>query len=67
MAITDLDDDACYRATFTRDARFDGRLFGGVKTTGIYCRPICPVLLAKSKAVDSDSINLSSGTAHDRA
>src|SRR6476620_1386128 len=38
----DLDHDACYRAISTRDARFDGRLFTGVKTTGIYCRPICP-------------------------
>jgi AraC family transcriptional regulator of adaptative response / DNA-3-methyladenine glycosylase II len=38
----DLDDDACYRAISTRDARFDGRLFIGVHTTGIYCRPICP-------------------------
>ena len=38
----DLDDDACYRAIQTRDPRFDGRLFIGVKTTGIYCRPICP-------------------------
>ncbi len=38
----DMDDDACYRALQTRDARFDGRLFVGVRTTGIYCRPICP-------------------------
>ncbi|HEY0182539.1 MAG TPA: AlkA N-terminal domain-containing protein [Rhodopila sp.] len=38
----DLDHDACYRAIAVRDARFDGRLFTGVKTTGIYCRPICP-------------------------
>ncbi len=38
----DLDHDACYRAIATRDARFDGRLFVGVRTTGIYCRPICP-------------------------
>lgn len=38
----DLDPDACYRAVQTRDARFDGRFFTGVKTTGIYCRPICP-------------------------
>lgn len=37
-----LDQDACYRAVLTRDARFDGRFFGGVKTTGIYCRPVCP-------------------------
>jgi AraC family transcriptional regulator of adaptative response / DNA-3-methyladenine glycosylase II len=38
----EMDDDACYRALCTRDARFDGRLFVGVRTTGIYCRPICP-------------------------
>jgi AraC family transcriptional regulator of adaptative response / DNA-3-methyladenine glycosylase II len=38
----DLDPDACYRALQTRDARFDGRFFTGVKTTGIYCRPVCP-------------------------
>ena len=33
---------ACYRAIQTHDARFDGRLFIGVTSTGIYCRPICP-------------------------
>jgi AraC family transcriptional regulator of adaptative response / DNA-3-methyladenine glycosylase II len=38
----DLDHDACYRAIETRDARFDGRFFTAVKTTGIYCRPVCP-------------------------
>ncbi|MFB9289983.1 Ada metal-binding domain-containing protein [Pseudoduganella plicata] len=32
----------CHRAIQTRDARFDGRLFIGVTSTGIYCRPICP-------------------------
>ncbi len=37
-----LDPEACYRAVATRDARFDGRFFTGVKTTGIYCRPVCP-------------------------
>ncbi len=37
-----LDQDACYRAVVTRDPRFDGRFFGCVKTTGIYCRPVCP-------------------------
>ncbi|CAN5232832.1 hypothetical protein BH10PSE2_BH10PSE2_17570 [soil metagenome] len=37
-----LDQDACYRAVATRDARFDGRFFGGVTSTGIYCRPVCP-------------------------
>jgi AraC family transcriptional regulator, regulatory protein of adaptative response / DNA-3-methyladenine glycosylase II len=38
-----LDDDALYRALSTRDARFDGRFFTGVTSTGIYCRPICRV------------------------
>src|SRR5438477_6369979 len=38
----DLDHDACYRAICQRDVRFDGRFFTAVKTTGIYCRPICP-------------------------
>lgn len=37
-----LDPEACYRACATRDVRFDGRFFIGVRTTGIYCRPICP-------------------------
>ncbi len=37
------DDDARYRALCSHDARFDGRLFVGVTTTGIYCRPVCRV------------------------
>lgn len=37
----------CYRALSTRDARFDGRLFVGVTSTGIYCRPICPARTPK--------------------
>ena len=45
----DMDHDACYRAVATRDPRFDGRIFGGVKTTGIYCRPICPARTPKSE------------------
>jgi len=43
--------DVCYRAIATRDARFDGRLFTGVKTTGIYCRPICPARTPKRENV----------------
>jgi AraC family transcriptional regulator of adaptative response / DNA-3-methyladenine glycosylase II len=38
-----LDSDTCYRAVLARDSRFDGRFFTGVTSTGIYCRPICPV------------------------
>src|ERR1700677_2696576 len=37
-----LDHDTCYRIFLARDRRFDGRVFLGVRTTGIYCRPICP-------------------------
>lgn len=37
-----FDRDICYRAVQSRDARFDGRFFTGVRSTGIYCRPICP-------------------------
>jgi len=37
-----IDDDVCYRALKARDVRFDGVFFVGVRTTGIYCRPICP-------------------------
>ena len=33
----------CYQALLSRDTRFDGRFFVCVKTTGIYCRPICRV------------------------
>jgi AraC family transcriptional regulator of adaptative response / DNA-3-methyladenine glycosylase II len=47
----DLDHDACYRAISLRDARFDGRFFTGVKTTGIYCRPICPARTPRSENV----------------
>jgi len=36
-----LDDDQCYRALKTHDARFDGRFFVGVGSTKIYCRPVC--------------------------
>jgi AraC family transcriptional regulator, regulatory protein of adaptative response / DNA-3-methyladenine glycosylase II len=47
----DMDHAACYRAIATRDARFDGRLFVAVRTTGIYCRPICPARTPRSENV----------------
>lgn len=46
-----LDHDTCYRALASRDARFDGRFFIAVKTTRIYCRPICPARTALSRNV----------------
>jgi AraC family transcriptional regulator of adaptative response / DNA-3-methyladenine glycosylase II len=41
------DREICYRALQSRDARFDGLLFVGVTSTGIYCRPICPARTPK--------------------
>jgi AraC family transcriptional regulator, regulatory protein of adaptative response / DNA-3-methyladenine glycosylase II len=38
-----LDHDAAYQAMCTHDVRFDGRLFVGVTSTGVYCRPVCRV------------------------
>lgn len=46
-----LDHDACYRAISVRDARYDGRFFTAVKTTRIYCRPVCPARTPLSRNV----------------
>jgi AraC family transcriptional regulator, regulatory protein of adaptative response / DNA-3-methyladenine glycosylase II len=37
-----LDAAACHAAVRSRDARFDGMFYTAVKTTGVYCRPVCP-------------------------
>ena len=44
-----LSNDAYYCALASRDARFDGQFFVAVKSTGIYCRPICRVRLPAKK------------------
>jgi AraC family transcriptional regulator, regulatory protein of adaptative response / DNA-3-methyladenine glycosylase II len=36
------DHKSCYEALVARDPRFDGVLYVGVTTTGVYCRPVCP-------------------------
>lgn len=41
------DHERCYRAVQSRDARFDGVFYTGVRTTGIYCRPSCPAVTPK--------------------
>ena len=46
-----LDHDACYSAIRVRDARYDGRFFTAVKTTRIYCRPVCPARTPLSRNV----------------
>ncbi len=43
----DLDPERCYEALRSRDARFDGRFFVGVRTTGVFCRPVCPARTPK--------------------
>ncbi len=48
----ELNRDICYRALKTRDPRFDGRFFTGVRTTGIYCRPVCPAVTPKAVNLD---------------
>jgi AraC family transcriptional regulator of adaptative response / DNA-3-methyladenine glycosylase II len=47
----DLNEETCYEAIASRDERFDGRFFTGVKTTGIYCRPVCPARTPKRQNV----------------
>ena len=47
-----LDDDRCYAAAKSRDARFDGWFFIAVRTTGIYCRPSCPAITPKRANVE---------------
>src|SRR5580704_11461052 len=41
------DKETCYRALQSRDSRFDGLMYVGVKSTGIYCRTVCPARTAK--------------------
>jgi AraC family transcriptional regulator, regulatory protein of adaptative response / methylated-DNA-[protein]-cysteine methyltransferase len=38
-----LDFEICNAARLRRDPAYDGRFFTAVKTTGVYCRPVCPV------------------------
>jgi len=46
-----LDPVVCRRARVSRDARFDGEFYLAVRTTGIYCRPICPARAPAEKNV----------------
>jgi len=45
----DLTPEAATRAVLARDTRFAGRLYVGVVTTGVYCRPGCPAPLPKPR------------------
>jgi AraC family transcriptional regulator of adaptative response/methylated-DNA-[protein]-cysteine methyltransferase len=46
-----LDHEVCDRARLARDRAFDGLFFTGVRTTRVYCRPVCPVRPARSANV----------------
>lgn len=47
-----LNYEICHQARISRDVRFDGLFFTAVKTTGIYCRPICPAPQPLEKNVE---------------
>jgi AraC family transcriptional regulator, regulatory protein of adaptative response / DNA-3-methyladenine glycosylase II len=47
-----IDSNAAYRAVQSRDARFDGMFYTGVRTTGIYCRPSCAARTPHRRNVD---------------
>jgi len=51
MISVTLDSKVCRRARLSRDTRFDGQFFTAVKTTGIFCRSVCPAQPPKEKNV----------------
>jgi len=46
-----LSKEVCVRAMQSKDAKFDGKFYIGVYSTGIYCRPICPAPTPKLKNI----------------
>lgn len=51
-----MKDEVFYQALLARDYRFDGKFFVAVKTTGIYCRPICPARPKRENVVFYPSV-----------
>src|SRR5579884_741947 len=47
-----LDAETAWSAFMARDRAFDGRVFGAVKSTGIYCKPSCPARRPKRENVE---------------
>src|ERR1700733_7537612 len=47
----ELDPAFCWQAVYSRDHRFDGLFFAGIASTGVYCRPICPVSFGHPESV----------------
>ena len=51
-SVFQLDPRICEQARLTRDARFDGLFFTAVRSTGIYCRTVCPAPTPKARNVE---------------
>jgi AraC family transcriptional regulator of adaptative response / DNA-3-methyladenine glycosylase II len=51
MGVVLIDEEQGYRASASRDVRFDGQFILAVRTTGIYCRPSCPAIMPKRSNV----------------
>ncbi len=47
-----LTTEQCKQARMARDSRFDGLFYVAVKSTGIFCRPVCPANLPKEENVE---------------
>jgi len=50
--VSRLDAETAWAAFMRRDRRWDGRVIGAVKTTGIYCKPSCPAKRPKRENVE---------------
>ena len=61
MDVQQLDPEQCYEALRARDARFDGRFYTAVVSTGIFCRPTCP---ARTPKFDNCTFYRSAAAAH---
>src|SRR5580704_9092805 len=55
----------CYRALQSRDPRFDGLIYVGVKSTGIYCRPVCPARTARTAKYENCTFYSSAAAAQE--
>jgi len=49
-AVIGVDEDRCYEALVSRDARFDGQFIAAITSTGIYCRASCPAPVRPKRA-----------------
>jgi AraC family transcriptional regulator, regulatory protein of adaptative response / DNA-3-methyladenine glycosylase II len=59
----ELNPEVCWQAIRSRDRRFDGRLYAAAVTSGVYCRPTCPVQFAK----ENHTVFFSSAVAAEKA